>query len=109
MKKYQIFLSENFHILEVKFSVCLNRHVFEMVLSLFVPHLFVFCWLGIRDSCISWISSITFLKYHGYSFEDNLHGMTAPVYWDEQKKVQSQCAEMLTTMLSVIILNCRST
>ena len=29
-EKYQIFLSENFHILGVKFSVYLNRHVFVM-------------------------------------------------------------------------------
>ena len=32
MKKYQNFLSENFHFLVVKFSVDLNRHVFVMVL-----------------------------------------------------------------------------
>ena len=32
MKKYQNFLSENFHILVVKFSVFLNRRVFVMVL-----------------------------------------------------------------------------
>ena len=31
MKKYQNFLSENFHLLVVKFSVYLNRHVFLMV------------------------------------------------------------------------------
>ena len=30
-KKYQIFLSENFHFLVVKFSVYLNRHVFVMI------------------------------------------------------------------------------
>ena len=30
MKKYQNFLSENFHLLVVKFSVYLNRHVFVM-------------------------------------------------------------------------------
>ena len=30
MKKYQSFLSENFHFLEVKFSLYLNRHVFVM-------------------------------------------------------------------------------
>ena len=30
MKKYQIFLSENFHVLVVKFSVYLNRQVFVM-------------------------------------------------------------------------------
>ena len=29
-EKYQNFLSENFHILVVKFSVYLNRHVFVM-------------------------------------------------------------------------------
>ena len=29
-EKYQNFLSENFHFLEVKFSVYLNRHVFEI-------------------------------------------------------------------------------
>ena len=29
-EKYQIFLSENFHILVVKFSVYLNTHVFVM-------------------------------------------------------------------------------
>ena len=29
-EKYQIFLSENFHFLVVKFSVYLNRRVFEM-------------------------------------------------------------------------------
>ena len=33
MKKYQIFLSENFHFLVVKFSVYLNRRVFVMLLS----------------------------------------------------------------------------
>ena len=30
MKKYQNFLSENFHFLVGKFSVYLNRHVFVM-------------------------------------------------------------------------------
>ena len=30
-EKYQKFLSENFHFLVVKFSVCLIRHVFVMV------------------------------------------------------------------------------
>ena len=30
MKKYQRFLSENFQFLEVKFSIYLNRRVFEM-------------------------------------------------------------------------------
>ena len=30
-EKYQIFLSENFKFLEVKFSMYLNRHVFVMV------------------------------------------------------------------------------
>ena len=29
-EKYQIFLSENFHFLVVKFSLYLNRHVFVM-------------------------------------------------------------------------------
>ena len=29
-EKYQIFLSENFQFLEVKFSIYLKRHVFEM-------------------------------------------------------------------------------
>ena len=66
MKKYQIFLSENFHVLVVKFSLYLNRHVFVMdafqggssivfffvgasmvsyvvfVVSLFVPNLSLF-------------------------------------------------------------------
>ena len=31
MKNIGIFLSENFHFLEVKFSVYLNRHVFVML------------------------------------------------------------------------------
>ena len=31
MKKYRSFLSENFQVLEVKFSVYLNRLVFVMV------------------------------------------------------------------------------
>ena len=30
MKKYQNFLFKNFHVLVVKFSVYLNRHVFVM-------------------------------------------------------------------------------
>ena len=30
MKKYKKILSENFHILVVKFSIYLNRHVFVM-------------------------------------------------------------------------------
>ena len=30
-ENYQNFLSENFHFLVVKFSVCLNRHVFIMI------------------------------------------------------------------------------
>ena len=34
MKKYQNFLSENFHFLVGKFSVYLNRHVFLMILHL---------------------------------------------------------------------------
>ena len=32
-EKYQIFLSENFHFLVVKFSVYLNRHVFVMLMT----------------------------------------------------------------------------
>ena len=32
MKNIIIFLSENFHFLVIKFSVCLNMHVFVMVL-----------------------------------------------------------------------------
>ena len=32
MKKYQIFLSENFQFLEVKFSIYLNRRVFVMLM-----------------------------------------------------------------------------
>ena len=32
MKKYQIFLSDNFQFLEVKYSIYLNRRVFVMVL-----------------------------------------------------------------------------
>ena len=32
-KKYQDFLSENFHFLVVKFSVYLNRHVFVMFVT----------------------------------------------------------------------------
>ena len=31
MKKYQNFLSENFHVLVAKFSVYLNRQVFVML------------------------------------------------------------------------------
>ena len=34
-EKYQNFSSENFHILVVKFSVYLNRHVFVMISVLF--------------------------------------------------------------------------
>ena len=30
MKNISVFLSENFQFLEVKFSIYLNRHVFEM-------------------------------------------------------------------------------
>ena len=33
MKKYQIFLSENFQFLEVKFPIYLNRRVFVMVIG----------------------------------------------------------------------------
>ena len=33
MKKYQRFLSENFHFLEVNFSIYLNRRVFVMALD----------------------------------------------------------------------------
>ena len=36
-EKYQNFLSENFHFLVVKFSVYLNRHVFESSLGAHVP------------------------------------------------------------------------
>ena len=32
-EKYQSFLSENFQFLEAKFSIYLNRHVFEMNFS----------------------------------------------------------------------------
>ena len=35
MKKISEFLSENFQILEIKFSIYLNRHVFVMLLSCF--------------------------------------------------------------------------
>ena len=34
MKNIGVFLSENFHFLEVKFSVYLNRHVFVMIRTL---------------------------------------------------------------------------
>ena len=34
MKKYQNFLSENFHFLVEKFSVYLSRHVFVMVYNI---------------------------------------------------------------------------
>ena len=34
MKKYQKFLSENFHFLVVKFSVYFNRYVFVMLFSI---------------------------------------------------------------------------
>ena len=37
MKKYQRFLSENFKLLEVKFSIYLNRHVFVMS-GLYLTH-----------------------------------------------------------------------
>ena len=33
-KKIKVFLSENFEFLEVKFSVYLNRRVFEMITAL---------------------------------------------------------------------------
>ena len=36
MKKYQNFLSENFHFLVGKFSVYLNSHVFVMDNSIFI-------------------------------------------------------------------------
>ena len=36
-KKYQSFLAESFQFLEVKFSVYLNRRVFEMVPNMFEP------------------------------------------------------------------------
>ena len=35
-KKYQNFLSENFHFLMVKFSIYLNRHVFVMLIMSFL-------------------------------------------------------------------------
>ena len=35
-KKYQNFLSENFHFLIVKFSIYLNRHVFVMLIMSFL-------------------------------------------------------------------------
>ena len=36
-KKYQNFLSENFHISVIKFSVYLNSHVFVMYNNFFLP------------------------------------------------------------------------
>ena len=42
MKKYQNFLSENFHFLVIQFAVCLNRHVFVMDSSKVVPLRFFF-------------------------------------------------------------------
>ena len=42
MKNIRFFLSEMFQFLEVKFSIYLNRRVFVMSLSLFVPHLIYF-------------------------------------------------------------------
>ena len=52
MKKYQNFLSENFHFLVVKFSVYLNRHVFVMgVLICSSSHL----PLVLREGCASWL------------------------------------------------------
>ena len=35
MKNIRIFLSENFHFFVVEFSVCLNRHVFVMIMAHF--------------------------------------------------------------------------
>ena len=35
-EKYQNFLSENFHFLVIKFAVCLNRHVFVMIMIIFI-------------------------------------------------------------------------
>ena len=37
-EEYQNFLSENFHFLVVKFSVYLNKHVFEMLIRAFTIH-----------------------------------------------------------------------
>ena len=37
-EKYESFLSENFQFLEVKFSICLNRHVFVMTVHTLKPH-----------------------------------------------------------------------
>ena len=41
-EKLQIFLFENFQFLEVKFSFCLNRPVFVVVLHLFIQCFFFF-------------------------------------------------------------------
>ena len=42
MKNIRIFLSENFHFLVVKFSICLNRHVFVMI---------EYCTVGLKPRC----------------------------------------------------------
>ena len=44
-KKYQNFLSENIHFFVIKFSVCLNRHVFVMSTFSTFPEYNVFCYL----------------------------------------------------------------
>ena len=80
MKIIRFCLSENFHFLVVKFSVCLNRHVFdilccsscvrasvllyvEFVVLVFVPHrLFFHCFgrTALRDCAISWVNARIF-------------------------------------------------
>ena len=38
MKNIRFFLSENIHVLVVKFSVYLNRHVYVMFYRIFIKH-----------------------------------------------------------------------
>ena len=55
-EKYQNFLSEIFHILEVKFSVYLNRHVFVMK-NVYV----IYCLPNVYRVCIYILGRIAYV------------------------------------------------
>ena len=59
-KKYQKFLSENFHFLVVKFSVHLNRHVFVMLYL----HESMMLWVYIRSAHSSTLHSGSQIDLH---------------------------------------------
>ena len=74
-EKYQNFLSENFHFLEVKFSIYLNRHVFVMSISWAWYHCKTYLCVGgfICGVCLVNICSSSLLLLRPWRLKAVLH------------------------------------